>query len=39
MKNEEWGFLRGDLLLFRDVSLLFKEMLILKVIFKSIFIS
>lgn len=39
MKNEEWGLLRGDSLSFRDVSLSFKAMLILKATPKRIFIS
>lgn len=30
MKNEEWGLLRGESLSFKDVSLSFKVVLILK---------
>lgn len=39
MRNEEWGLSRGDSLSYRDVSLSFKEMLILKTTPKSIFDS
>lgn len=39
VKNDEWGLQRGDSLSFRDVSLSFKEMLILKATPKSILVS